>query len=50
VITYVVVIFSVLVQGLTLGRLARRFRPADDDPPPAEDDDETGDDDAVASA
>jgi CPA1 family monovalent cation:H+ antiporter len=27
VITYVVVVFSVLVQGLTLGRLARRFRP-----------------------
>jgi monovalent cation:H+ antiporter, CPA1 family len=45
VITYVVVIFSVLVQGLTLGRLARRFRPADDEPPSPDDDDHDEHDD-----
>jgi len=27
VITYVVVVFSILVQGLSLGRVARRFMP-----------------------
>ncbi|GBE12007.1 Na(+)/H(+) antiporter NhaP [bacterium BMS3Bbin14] len=32
-VTYVIMIFSILVQGLTVGRLVKRLRPAEPEPP-----------------